>query len=80
MIGVSGAHLFHRIPHNVSLIPRTIRSNYSKVEFAWAGPMQAQFARAHPLVDDSGVVDDYARAKIGTHAVGDDEDDDEDDE
>ena len=42
--------------------------------------MQAQFARAHPLVDDSGVVDDYARAKIGTHAVGDDEDDDEDDE
>ena len=42
--------------------------------------MQAQFARAHPLVDDSGVVDDYARAKIGTHDVGDDDADDDDDD
>ena len=40
--------------------------------------MQAQFARAHPLVDDSAVVDEYSGAKIDTHDVGDDDDDGDD--
>ena len=42
--------------------------------------MQAQFARAHPLLDDSAVVDEHSGAKIGTHDDGDDVDQDDDHE
>ena len=42
--------------------------------------MQAQFVRAHPLLDDSALVDEHSGAKLGTHDDGDDVDDDDDHE
>ena len=69
MTGVSGAHFFHRKMHNVTLIPVAIRSNYSKVEFSLAGPIQVQLTRAHPLVNNKQQRTTKLGGKIGTHDV-----------